>query len=374
MAAGAHILGRVISRFARWYDARPVAGDVCLAALLAAFVVPADLSSPDTPLADLAFSLALLACVPFRRRAPVAVFVAVSLICLAQLAVLDHIVAGDFVALIALYTVVAYGPGRPISGLATACAVIGAVLAALRWETAEVSLLEATGSTVASVLLAASLGAWRRVRVAQLAAEREQQAAAERARIARELHDVIAHSLAVMVVQADGAAAVAEQQPATAAEALRTIGDTGRDALAALRRLLQLLREGDAPAGPVPGAEQLDALVAQVARAGLPARLSVEGRPRPVPGTIGATLYRVAQEALTNVIKHAGAVSRVDVVLRYRDDAVEVLVRDDGRGPQSNGDGHGLKGMRERVGLQRGTLAVGPAEGGGFAVRAVIPT
>ena len=93
-----------------------------------------------------------------------------------------------------------------------------------------------------------------------------------------------------------------------------------------------------------------------------------------MPGTIGATLYRVAQEALTNVIKHAGKVSRVDVVLRYRDDAVEVLVRDDGRGAHANGDGYGLKGMRERVGLQHGTLAAGPEDGGGFAVRAVIPT
>jgi signal transduction histidine kinase len=366
----------VISRLARWYDARPVAGDACLAALLLLFALPTDLSAPERPLLDLAFSFALLACVPFRRRAPVTVFVLVAVICLVQFAVLDHIVTGDFVALIALYTLVAYGPDPRLSLLATACTVVGAALAALRWETGEVSLLEAAGTTVVSVLLAAAVGAWRRARVAQLAVERDQQAAAERARIARELHDVVAHSLAVIVVQADGAAAAAQHRPAAATEALTTIGDTARDALTQMRRLLGLLRDGGTRAEPVPGTAQLDALVTQVSRAGLPARLSVEGEPREVPGTIGATVYRVAQEALTNVIKHAGSVSRVDVVLRYRDDAVEVVVRDDGRGapPGHDGGGHGLTGMRERVRLQHGTLAVGPAADGGFAVRAVIPT
>jgi signal transduction histidine kinase len=387
------MLGRVISRFARWYDARLVTGDALLAGLLlVAFVVPSELAEEGDVAVGLAFSVALLACVPFRRRAPVGVFAAVTVLCLAQFAVVDRIVAGDLIALIALYTLVAYGPGARLGAIATACAVVGALLAAARWKTSDnaVSGFQVVATTVISTLLAATLGAWRRSRRAQLAAledrnrllalERDQQAAVgaaiERARIARELHDVVAHSLSVIVVQADGAAAGAEQRPAVAAAALRTIGDTGRDALTQMRRLLGVLRAEGAELAPQPGTAELDALVAQVARAGLPARLSVEGVPRPVPGTIDVTLYRVAQEALTNVLKHAGPVSRVDVALRYTDAAIELRVRDDGRGNgrADDGQGHGLVGMRERIDLHDGTLTVGPTTDRGFEVHAVIPT
>jgi signal transduction histidine kinase len=384
----------VVSRFARWYEEHPLAGDAALAAaLLLVFAVPADLTSgTGQEAADVAFSAALIGCVPFRRLAPVAVFAAVSAICLVQLAVLDHIVAGDVVALIALYTVVAYGPGTLVGVAATACGVAGALLAAVRWDERadDASAFAVAASTVASSLVAASVGAWRRSRRDQLAAleernrllaiERDQQAAVgaaiERARIARELHDVVAHSLSVIVVQADGAAAGAEQRPAAAAAALRTIGDTGRDALAQMRRLLGVLREEQGPdMAPQPGTAQLVALVAQVVRAGLPAELTVAGEPRPLDGTIDVTLYRVAQEALTNVLKHAGEVTRVELALRYGDDEVELVVRDDGRGSRAaaDGRGQGLVGMRERVGLQDGTLAAGPRDGGGFEVRAVIP-
>jgi signal transduction histidine kinase len=146
-----------------------------------------------------------------------------------------------------------------------------------------------------------------------------------------------------------------------------------------MRRLLGVLRSErddaeDALLAPQPGIAQLDALIAQVTRAGLPARLAVHGSERPLLPTTDVTLYRVAQEALTNVLRHAGLVTRVDVVLRYRDDTVELVVRDDGRGAQAAGDrrGHGLMGMRERVSLLDGALAAGPCDDGGFAVRAVI--
>jgi signal transduction histidine kinase len=324
----------------------------------------------------------------------VAVFAVVGAICLAQLALLDHVVSGDVVALIALYTVVAYGPGARIGSLATACATATAVAGAIRWEPDEVSLAQVAATMVVSVLLAAALGAWRRSRQDRLAVleernqllalERDQQAAVgaatERARIARDLHDVVAHSLSVIVVQADGAAAAAEKRPEASAAALRTIGDTGREALTQMRRLLGVLREGQdgagAPRAPQPGAAQLSELVGQVARAGLPARLTVQGSERSLASTVDITLYRVAQEALTNVLKHAEAVSRVDVVVRYLDEAVELRVHDDGRDPRTARDspGHGLVGMRERVDLHGGTLVTGPAAGGGFAVRAVIPT
>ena len=275
----------------------------------------------------------------------------------------------------------------------TACVLVGAVAAAARWERAEhgVSLANAAVSTVAVVLLAATLGTWRRSSRAQqaalqernrlLAVERDQQAAVgaamERARIAREMHDVIAHSLSVVVVQADGAAAGAVQRPEAAAAALRTIADTGRDALGQMRRLLGVLREQDgdsATRAPQPGVAQLEELVAQIVHAGLPARLSVQGPARPLAATIDATLYRLAQEALTNVLKHAGAVSRVDVVLHYREDTVKLSVRDDGRGvvATDGGHGHGLMGMRERVEAHDGTLVTGA--GGGSSVEAAIPT
>jgi signal transduction histidine kinase len=358
----------VLTRFARWHDERPLPGDAALAVgLLLAFALPADLSADTGAAADLAFSAALIACVPFRRLAPIAVFAAVGVICLTQLALLDHIVAGDVAALIALYTVVAYGPGTVVGVAATACTAAGALLAAVRWDdqAGQASTLDVAFSTVASSLLAASLGAWRRSRREQLGAleernrllaiERDQQAAIERARIARELHDVVAHSLSVIVVQADGAAAGAEQRPGAAVAALRTIGDTGRDALAQMRRLLGVLRDERGPdMAPQPGAAQLGALLAQVVRAGLPATLSVQGEERPLERTVDVTLYRVVQEALTNVLKHAGDVTSVEVVLRYGEDAVELAVRDDGLGSRAPGDGggHGLAGMRERVELQ----------------------
>jgi signal transduction histidine kinase len=383
----------VIRSLVRWYDEHPATGDACLAVLLLAFTLPSDLGAGSDVALAASFSVALFACVPFRRRAPVLVFAVVSVLCLAQLAVLDYSVGGDLVALVALYTVVAYVPDVRLGAAATVCAVVGAFLAAARWDAADdrVSLLQFAVTTVASVLLAAALGGWRRARRAELAAlrernrllalERDQQAAVgaatERARIARELHDVVAHSLSVIVVQADGAAAGAEQRPDAAAAALRTIGDTGRDALRQMRRLLGVLRdEQPAALTPQPGSEELDALVAQVVRAGLPARLSVEGHPRPLADAIDVTVYRLGQEALTNVLKHAGAVSRVDVVLRYRDRAVELVVRDDGRGAQAptDGRGHGLTGMRERVDLHDGVLTAGPRDDGGFEVRAVIPT
>lgn len=386
----------MIARFARWYDEHPLQGDVGLAAaVLLVVVLPTEVGAADIAL-GLAFSLALVACLPFRRRAPAVAFAAVSVLCLVQLLVLDRPVGGDVVALIVLYTVVAYGRAPQLAVAATVGAVVGAAVASVRWEHAArgVSLANAMLSSVAVVLLTATLGTWRRSRRAQLAAlrernrllavERDQQAAVgaamERARIARELHDVVAHSLSVVVVQADGAAANAAQRPEAAVAALRTIAETGHDAPGQMRRLLGVLREGpdadSVPWAPAPGVAQLEELVAQVADTGLPVRLSGQGAPRPLAATIDATLYRLTQEALTNVLKHAGSVSRVDVVLRYRDDTVELAVRDDGRGVATPNDdqGHGVVGMRERVELHDGTLVTGAGTDGGFSVEAIIPT
>jgi signal transduction histidine kinase len=203
-------------------------------------------------------------------------------------------------------------------------------------------------------------------------AERARAVAEEQARIARELHDVIAHSVSVMVVQAAAANDVFDSRPERVREALRAIETTGRDALAELRRLLGSVR-GETEYAPRPGLDRLDELVAQVRSAGLAVGVSVEGAPRPLPAGIDLSAYRVVQEALTNTLKHAQA-TRADVALRYGDDELGVEVRDDGAGNGSGGGtGSGLIGMRERVTAFGGSLVAGPAPAGGFAVAARFP-
>lgn len=215
-----------------------------------------------------------------------------------------------------------------------------------------------------------------------LEAQRERHAAAvlarERARIARELHDVVAHSVSVMVVQSGGARRVLEADPAAALQALGAVEDTGRVALVELRRLLGIMRQDEAPAplSPQPGLAQLGALAGRARAAGLPVALCVAGEPGALPAGVDLTAYRVVQEALTNAIKHAsGAHATVDV--RWSGEAVEIEVADTGgaRRPDGGGtgSGQGLVGMRERVALYGGELYAGPGPRGGFVVRARLP-
>jgi signal transduction histidine kinase len=212
-------------------------------------------------------------------------------------------------------------------------------------------------------------------------AERERETAArigiaeERARIARELHDIVAHSVSVMVLQVG---AVRHKLPASLAqetEALKDVEATGRTALAEMRRLLGAMREDrDAPEmAPQPGLGSLDALFAQVRRAGLPVELHVAGDPRPLPPAIDLSAYRIVQEGLTNALKHARA-GRADVEVRYGAGEVRIEVRDDGRGPTGgDGLGHGLVGIGERVKLYGGEMAAGRANGGGFVLSTRLP-
>jgi signal transduction histidine kinase len=226
----------------------------------------------------------------------------------------------------------------------------------------------------AEVLLAALLAdrrVSRRARLVALELERDQQAevgaAQERARIARELHDVVAHSLAVMVAQADGGRYAAPEDPGAATRALAQIAETGRDALAQMRRVLGVLRAGEERA-------DLPGLVHRLARAGLPVELDVEGPALELPAAVQSCLHRVAQEALTNVLKHADTPRRVEVILRYLESDVELTVRDDGHDiAAGDGEGHGLAGMRERVAQHAGTLHAGPRADGGYEVRARLP-
>ena len=202
--------------------------------------------------------------------------------------------------------------------------------------------------------------------------------AEERTRIAREMHDVVAHSLSVMVVQAEAAEAMLDLDPERARRPLSAVQDTGRSALGELRRMLGALREAEdagAPLVPQPGLAGLGELVDHVRAAGLPVELRVEGDARPLPSGVDLSAYRIVQEALTNALKHAGP-ARAEVLVRYGERDLELSVSDTGRGrdEDANGAGHGLAGMRERVALYGGELEIGPRPGGGFALRARLPT
>ncbi|WP_378287772.1 sensor histidine kinase [Actinomadura rugatobispora] len=215
-------------------------------------------------------------------------------------------------------------------------------------------------------------------RAARLAEGQVAAATRERERIAREMHDIMAHSMSMVVIQAEAGPVAVRTDPDKAEEVFDTISETAREALAQLRRALGVLRaeEGGASRRPPPGLEALPALVDDVRHAGLEATLEVDGEPRPVPSDLAVTAYRIVQEALTNTVRHAAA-DQVRVRLSWRDGALDVEVRDDGRGAFGGGGGGaglGLVGMRERVAASGGELAAGPGPGGdGYRVTASLP-
>ncbi|MFF1561379.1 sensor histidine kinase [Streptomyces sp. NPDC058279] len=320
-----------------------------------------------------------------------------------QLAVGVEVHNGDFGMLVILYTVAASGEiSRRLSRFAFALGLIASPLYALRFHVDKGDTSDNFFFTLFAVVpfaLAWVLGDSLRTRRAyyaqlvernqRLEREREAQAkvavAAERARIARELHDVVAHNVSVMVVQADGAAYVMDVAPEQAKEALQTISGTGRQALAEMRRLLGVLRTGEPQESedyvPQPDVEQIEVLVEQVRTAGLDVDFAVEGAPRRLPSGVELTAYRIVQEALTNTRKHGGPEAKASVRLVYFDDGLGLLVEDDGRGAAhelyedggADGAGHGLIGMRERIGMVGGTLEAGPRPGGGFRISALLP-
>jgi signal transduction histidine kinase len=316
----------------------------------------------------------------FRRMFPVAVL-ATMVVTGALLPVVGvpPFVPGP-VILLAVYTVAATrGMAVSLAGLAASC------LALL------VQGLDPSGTATWALIMTGSwmLGHYvrtRRVYAAELeerAAQLEraqaeladQAVAAERLRIARELHDVVAHAMSVIAVQAGVGAHVIDAQPEEARRALAAIEVTSRGGLAELRRLLGVLRDdtdGHASRVPAPGLADVDALVARTAEAGVEVDVVVEGERSPIPAGVDLAAYRIVQEALTNVVKHAG-VARARVVVRYGTADVAVEVTDEGRGGATNGAGHGIAGMRERAALYGGTLEVGPRPDGGFRVAARLP-
>jgi signal transduction histidine kinase len=336
--------------------------------------------------------LVLASCVPlvWRRRWPRSVFAVVALVALAQWLVGIAIAAHDAAVLVAMYTVVAECALRwaVAAGLVVELGVLLSVLSMWRVDPVRNSwkaLIPFTIFCGAIWLCGLYISIRRRYtrsleeRAERLERERDAQvqvaAAAERARIAREMHDVIAHSISVMVVQADGAAYTVESDAKRAKRAMETIGATGRQALAEMRQMLGVLREdGEATLAPQPGVEQLTDLLAQIRSAGLSVDLTVHGVPATLPAGLQLAVYRIVQEALTNTRKHAGPGATARVGLYYGDHAIEIRIRDDGRGAvPGDGRGHGLVGMRERVAVYGGSVRAVPMPEGGFEVIARLP-
>jgi signal transduction histidine kinase len=220
-----------------------------------------------------------------------------------------------------------------------------------------------------------ALGEAARNRDTAIREESRRAVSEEQARIARELHDVIAHSVSVIVVQASAADDVFDERPDQARAALRSIERAGRDALAELRRLLGAVRPGDdaSPVLPQPGLDRLDQLAEPLRAGGLEVVLREEGEAAAVPAGVDVSAYRIVQEALTNTLRHARA-TRAEVTVRYGADALEVEVRDDGTAAaDGQADGLGVVGMRERAALMGGTLEAGPLPRGGYRVHARLP-
>ncbi len=348
-----------------------------------------DVAEPDGR--SLVFLLVAATLVPlgWRRRAPLPVLVAVvagvgaHTLAFGQWDSYQHFVA----VVLAVFSVAAYAERKQAAiGISLATALVAAASAAKLAAGDPLSEIPGPFVVLAAVVVGGRALARRRAeadRLRELNVDLERRKEAdsraavetERARIARELHDVVAHAVSVIVVQAQAADRVLEGEQTSARESLHAIESTARTALVEMRRLVELLRPEDEGAGlvPQPGLEQLGALVTQVREAGLDVDLRVEGERRAVPAGVDLSAFRIVQEALTNVLKHAGP-ARAAVTLRYRPGEIELEVVDDGAAARPAGRGHGLLGMRERAAVVGGRVETGPRDGRGYAVRASLPT
>jgi len=369
-----------------------VAAGVATALLLSVVSVPVGSGVPVGVVA-LGYALVLLHTLPLvtRRRFPGAVLA----LCVASGLAFAALFMPPFflgpAMLVAVYSVAAYGR-RWVSLAGLAVAELGLAAVQLTPGRLERSAFLLFMGIIAVAWMLGHFVGDRQVYAAQLeerTAELEQAreelarraVVEERLRLARELHDVVAHAMSVIAVQSGVGAHVADTQPEEAAKALAAIEATSRAALEELRRLLGVLRQEDEPQGdlaPVPGLADLEGLLAEVAKTGLAVKLQVHGTRPSLPAGVDLSAYRIVQEALTNVVKHAGP-ARAQVTVGYHDQNVTVEVTDDGRGAMTSasdgrvGSGHGLIGMRERVAAFGGNLEVGPGLDGGFRVAARLP-
>jgi signal transduction histidine kinase len=377
---------------------------------LAALLLAGRTAATDARAAALLITITMAGAIAVRRRFPVAAFAAAIVVCAVAMAIGRGPEAVDspsqpalteIATLLLLYTVAANLPRRvSLPSLAACVLCFTAEVAwwaprALEQGSNPVPVLLAPGF----LLLLAAVSAWvlgdsmafRRAYSAGLEerairAERERDAhaqiaaAAERARIARELHDVIAHNLSVMVAQADGGRYVFDAAPEQSRQALAEIGDTGRQALAEMSNLVGVLRNGDEMLAfaPAPGIAEIAELLTQARESGTGVGYDVQGVARPLTAGLSLTVYRIVQEALTNVRKHAGHGAAVEVTLSYGADDLLVRIADDGSSgaavsQPADTTGHGLAGMRERAAMYGGTVQAGPRPGGGFQVTAELP-
>jgi signal transduction histidine kinase len=374
----------VVRRHPRWADGG-------LAVLLALVNAPT-LAAAGVGVVDWLWFGAVHLPLVWRRRAPVLVFWTVLVLAGAALTTSPPaIVQGVYpesLALVAVYAVARYRPRRH---LWPAVAVLEGILVAVAWQQDQpwASLALGTSALAATVLLGLTVSTRRAYlaeleeRARRLERERDQQAqlavATERARIARELHDIVAHNLAVMIALADGAAFTTMVAPERATDAMQQVSATGRQALAEMRRLLGLLRDGQppqAPSGlvPQPGLDDLDELVDQIRAAGVRVELTRQGTAGAWGPGAGLAVYRIVQEALTNTLKHAGPQASAQVRLCSTPAGVELEVTDDGAGRPARAvagtaaGGHGLAGMVERAASYGGEVQAGPRPGVGWRV------
>jgi signal transduction histidine kinase len=381
-----------------WLEAHPVAADALTAVFLTVvYAVVKSVQDQTGPTArqpdefSTALTAAALLSLALRRRLPVPVlaFVAVTNVALTALGY-ELLLAPALAYLVAIYTVAAH------RGLATSLPAGVAALAVFVVEAAGYGFWQLINNTVLFV------GIWwlgrslrlRRAYLDELEAraqrlERAREAdsraarAEERSRIARELHDVVAHHVSVMTVQAGAARRVLHRDPEAVQDALTTIEQMGRTALGEMRRLVGVLRTEAEPVrselSPQPGVHDVNRLIDQLRETGLHVQLWIEGESRSLSAGVDLAAFRLVQEALTNTLKHAGPQARAWVRIQYADRQLKVEVEDDGRGlvaglgEAGGGNGHGLLGMRERVALYGGDLRIGPRSGGGFEVRARFP-
>ncbi|HEY0541709.1 MAG TPA: histidine kinase [Actinoallomurus sp.] len=346
--------------------------------------------SPARPLLAWTLQIALYVPLIWRRRTPLTTFAVVAGVAFVQWYGGVLLTSGDFALLIALYSVAAHSSLRRLL-FAAGVMELGVALATDQWaprlHTARTFVL-LSGMSTAAAVIGLNLRTRRAYlasledRAARLERERDQQAqivvGEERARIARDVHDIVTHSLSVMVALTDGAAYTLPSSPERAAEAIGKASEIGRQAIGEMQRVLEVLREGE-PAyqerHPQPGLSQLGALFAEVRAAGLPVEFVVTGRPPAMAPGAELAIYRLIQEALTNIRKHTIAGTTARVRLGYSSERVELEITDDGRptvpvpaGPERTG--HGIAGMRERVAVYGGLLEAGPLSGGGWRVHA----
>ena len=378
-------------RIDRWWDWALALGLTVGIELEIHYSAPAGLTAHGGRTAVVVVGASITLPLAWRRRAPLAVLAATLLTFAAAFVVTTHGQGAPLSALIAVMAAF-YSVGAHTDEGLSLPAMCSGLVAVVAIDYLSGGAFQSGGVRPGAWLLVAL--AWQagremrrrrlelktlRARTAELEQEREEKArlaaAEERARIARELHDVVAHSVSVMVVQAQAADRVLEGEQPAARELLGSIETTGRQALTELRRLLGLLRreEQHAALAPQPSLRHLDGLVEQVRDAGLPVDLVVQGEPSQLSPGVDLSAYRIVQEGLTNALKHAGR-ARARVVVRYAPGELRLEVADDGDGNgDGGGAGRGLDGMRERVALYGGELESGPLAGGGYVLRARLP-